>query len=382
MNGAYVTRGATTWCGCVVSSVLFGVLFAGAVRAQDDPFGDGDSTPKPAKPVEATGDDSVVATTKPAQLNVRPTAVADGLQGPLGVAVNRETGAVLIAESGAGRIVVFEEGKPTTPVVAGFPTAARGPAKALQAGPGAIAFFDKQTIAALDLGAADGADVVRLYKLPDAGQPAVEYGASIHKIGPLAPGRSAASGESLGGLARAAAVLVQAGYSDEPEGWLARTIKTNDKWGEPNRFISMRDATGGERPSGATFSPRGEVVVGQVGSWDQPHDSRLSLVHLGSGKPLVTYPLPLHDVAALEYSPTTGQLYALDLAWANPADSGLYLITGTLDQGRPAVKVQKVASLPWPTAMSFHADGSLYVVTLGVARTTNRGQLWRFPPGL
>lgn len=313
----------------------------------------------------------------------QPTVVAGDLNTPLGVAVERDTSAVAVAESGAGRILRLVDGK-MTPAVVEFPLTDCGPSRTLKAGPSAISFFDKQTIAALDIGSIEGADSVRLYKLPNAGEPATPYATTVHKIGPQAAGRTASTSESWGGLVTAPSVVLFSSFAGEPEGWLSRTFKTNERWSDPSRFVATRDVTGGERPMALTFSPRSEVVSGQIGTWDKPKDSRISFLNLNSGKLLANYRIDLHDVVALEYSPKTGQLYALDLAWSQPADAGLYQVVATYSEGRLGVQAKKIVALPRPTSLAFQADGTLYVTTLGAvdAPVARSGQLWKITPGL
>ena len=72
-------------------------------------------------------------------------------------------------------------------------------------------------------------------------------------------------------------------------------------------------------------------------------------------------------MVALDFSPKTGQLFALDLAWNQPADAGLYQLVATFQDGRPSLTAKRILTLERPTAMAFHSDGRLFLTVLGAA---------------
>jgi len=83
---------------------------------------------------------------------------------------------------------------------------------------------------------------------------------------------------------------------------------------------------------------------------------------------LLSVPTGLHDIIGLAYSPRSGFLYALDLAWSDGKEAGLYRIDSARQDGQPSAKAVKIAALERPTALAFAADGTLYVTLLGAAQ--------------
>jgi hypothetical protein len=69
----------------------------------------------------------------------------------------------------------------------------------------------------------------------------------------------------------------------------------------------------------------------------------------------------------LAYSPRSGNLYALDLAWSDAKEAGLYRIDASRQDGQMSAKAVKIASLEKPTALAFASDGTLYITLLGAA---------------
>ena len=143
------------------------------------------------------------------------------------------------------------------------------------------------------------------------------------------------------------------------------------------------------RPFGLTASPRGELVVGDAGSFSAQADSVVSFIRSTDGTRLLHLPTDLLDVVALRYSRALipqgqPQLYALDLAWAEPSRGGLLRLDATLVDGRPAVASVRLADLMRPTGMTFDSDGQLYVTLIGTTQPggpTATGQLLRFDSG-
>jgi hypothetical protein len=82
------------------------------------------------------------------------------------------------------------------------------------------------------------------------------------------------------------------------------------------RFIATKEATHVNTAAGITISPRGEIVVGQMGDINVAADSLLTF-YSQQGNRLLNLATGLYDVTALAYSPQ-GQLYAADFAWMDP----------------------------------------------------------------
>ena len=124
-------------------------------------------------------------------------------------------------------------------------------------------------------------------------------------------------------------------------------------------------------PMALAVSKRGELVVGESGALDKPHDSAVSFYNpKDKGKLLMTVPTGLSDLVGLAYSPRSGNLYALDLSWSDPKEAGLFRIDAARADGWMTGKAVKIASLERPTAMTFAPapDGTLYATVLGAAK--------------
>jgi glucose/arabinose dehydrogenase len=115
-------------------------------------------------------------------------------------------------------------------------------------------------------------------------------------------------------------------------------------------------------------SKRGEMVVGESGTLDKPHDSAISFYNpKDKGRLLLTVATGLNDIVGLAYSPRSGNLYALDLAWSESKEAGLYRIDAARQGGQMSAKAVKIIALERPTALAFASDGTLYVTLLGNA---------------
>ena len=117
----------------------------------------------------------------------------------------------------------------------------------------------------------------------------------------------------------------------------------------------------------------GEITV--------PNDGLLTFYNAKDGKLLYNQPTGLHDITALAYSPK-GHLYALDFAWNDLSQGGLFRLDNDGDGGVNAVKIK---SLDKPTAMAFGSDGSLYITLIGSVeegQEIGAGQLLRLKAGL
>ncbi len=91
----------------------------------------------------------------------------------------------------------------------------------------------------------------------------------------------------------------------------------------------------------------------------------LSFYGASDGKPLLNLKTDLFDITSLVYSPKTGQLYALDVAWMAPKEGGLFRLDAEGTGKDQTCKAVKRASLDKPTAMAFGPDGTLYITIFG-----------------
>ncbi len=132
------------------------------------------------------------------------------------------------------------------------------------------------------------------------------------------------------------------------------------------------------------LSKRNELVVAGAGKFDKTPDSTLSFYDPSNAKLLLNMPTGLLDIVGLAYSPKTGLLYAVDLAWADDKQGGLFRLDATQTDGMIGVKAVKITSLDRPTSLAFAPDGTLYITTLGAAKTAaeKSGQLLKITGNL
>jgi DNA-binding beta-propeller fold protein YncE len=298
---------------------------------------------------------------------LRVERVATGLDNPCSVAVHPVTGELFVAESGAGRIVRIKASEPytITTVIEGFPTAQFGDGPSYQIGPLGLAFVDRSTLVVGEGGQAAGADVVRIYVLPD--EPKVlKHTESKHSLGPIPAGVESMTGEGdFYALAVTAGALFVAGHGDDLKGWIFRADLANLPAPQLKPFIKTKVETKTDAPTALAISKRGELLVAHMGELDKPRDSRISFFQSASGKKLLDLETGLHDITGLAYEPTSGWLFAVDFAWSDPEAGGLYRLDMTLRGGRQAIHSVKLRSLVHPTALAIPSQGVAYVTTLG-----------------
>ena len=128
-------------------------------------------------------------------------------------------------------------------------------------------------------------------------------------------------------------------------------------------------------PAMVTGSKSGHLVILEAGGWSATADSRLKFFDptAESDALRLDLDLPLIDAVAFAYSPTTKQLYVLDLNLNDPANSGLYRIDSA---GSGAVRTVKLLTLAQPSGLAFGANGELWITTLGEEPKRN-GELLR-----
>jgi hypothetical protein len=76
----------------------------------------------------------------------------------------------------------------------------------------------------------------------------------------------------------------------------------------------------------------------------------------------------------LAYS-TSGQLYAIDLAWQDENAGGVYRLDDARFEGQPACRAVKIAEVVRPTSLLFAPDGALYVASWGKGNGAKQGTI-------
>lgn len=307
-----------------------------------------------------------------AQDGLKVETVLSELDNPSSVAIQPETGTVFVSDSGAQRIIKVVDGK-AEPVVTDFPVDVYGKGPKYNLGPLGLLFLDQNTLVVGDGSLPDGEELLRVYDLKDQKE-------AIKADKMKANFKLAASDEIKGeGNFYALAATPDAIYvtcnGDDTKGWVSRaTYKGSDVTGF-ERYLATKEATEVDAPVGITISPRGELVVGQMGEINVPNDSLLTFYDPASKEKLLNLKTELHDITALAYSPR-GQLYALDFAWSDTKQGGLFQL---LSEGDKGVKTKKIVELDKPTAMAFDAEGALYITVIGEEK---KGKLLKIAPGL
>jgi len=307
--------------------------------------------------------------------------VLDGLKNPCGVAVQPESGVIFVSESAAGRVIRVVDGV-AQEVITGSAGDVYGKGPKYDIGPLGITFLDKGRLAVGDGGYQDGKEYVRIFAVPDPGQPALGYD-DCERVGPLTDTETIKAEGNLYGIAASPAAIFVTCNGDDVKGWVAKIDMRGTKFGELNRFIPTKEATDPptDAPVGITISPRGEVVVGQMGEINVANDSKLTFYNAKNGNILLDRDTGLHDITALVYSPME-HLYALDFAWVDTSQGGLFRLD---DDDENGIDAKKIADLDKPTAMAFGPDGSLFITIIGTVEGENQvgqGQLIRLEPGL
>jgi hypothetical protein len=307
------------------------------------------------------------------------TALITGLDNPCGVAVQPNTGTLFVSDSAAGRIIRFNPNSASraTPVVTEFGQDIYGKGPMYNIGPLGLGFLNQQTLVVGGGEKVDGQEILSIFTVPAEGK-SITADQAKHKLGPLGPSEETKMGEgNFYGVAVTPQAIYITSNGDDTKGWILRAEVNDNTPGELKPFIATKVALEDtDAPVGITLASDGSLVVGQMGEVNKPGDSLLT-VYDKSGKLLLRAATGLHDIAALAYSPS-GKLYAVDFAWVDAGQGGLYRLDVSKDGQSATCKATKIASLDKPTAMAFGTDGSLYVTVFGTAKEgarTKPGQL-------
>jgi hypothetical protein len=307
---------------------------------------------------------------------VQVRTIADGLDNPLAVAVSPAGGDLLVSESGAGRVLRIE---PTPnanprPAITGFPVGQSASLAGLQVGPLGLVFTSSDYLVVGGGGVGPGKDAVRLFLLP-AGKAAARKPLTIDdakKTLIVKPGLESKSGVGdFYGLVAPPYAIFAASPGDADQAWITRgwirgaTSASFDTVLDLRPYVNSEAIAHATHPMALTISKRSELVVGTAGKFDASRDASLAFYDPANGRMLLKLQTGLFDVVGLGYSPQTGLLYAVDLAWAEPKEGGLFRLDAADQDGQLAVKATKIASLDRPTSLCFAPDGTLYVTTLG-----------------
>lgn len=292
--------------------------------------------------------------------------VATGLDNPTGIAVQPETGHLLVA-SHAGIVRVDPKTGKVTPEVVGNPTDVYGKGPKYNIGPLGIAFMGNNHIVVGGGSRPDGEELVHVYKIGNeaAKEPQKESDA-VYTLGPIKAGEQSIKGEgNFYGVAVTEKAIYVTCNGDDTKGWVARAILKDGKPGKLKPFIATKEATEVDAPAPISLSKTGKgLIVGQKGEVNQPGDSLLTAYSQG-GKLTKKVETGLNDIVGIAFSPD-GKLYVTDFSWIAPENGGLFRASlGKKDA--TSVKPKKITSLDKPTGIAFGKDGTAYIAVFGTA---------------
>jgi hypothetical protein len=308
----------------------------------------------------ANADEAKTKKTKAQQLG--RTVVARNLDNPTGLAIQPETGHVFIASRDGIRRLVPGEGRPRMEVT-GFPTDIYGKGPKYNIGPLGLAFLGKNRLVVGDGSRPDGEELIRIYEVGDQAprRPRQENSAAI-TLGPVTPSEQTRMGEgNFYGVAINDSAIFFSSNGDDTKGWVGKIDLTSGSPSKIELAIATKVAVGVDAPVPLTFSPQGDLVVGQMGEINIPGDSLLTMYDPQTGQLKRNLKTGLNDIIGLAYSPQTGHLYGLDFSWLDESKGGLFRLDIVGDE----VKPKKIIGLNKPTSLAFDADGKLYISVFG-----------------
>lgn len=324
-----------------------------------------------------------VADDQPTPMRGMPRAVLGGFDNPSGIAIHPETGHIFVAEHrGIYRLYRVEEMRrlQRSPEVTGFPTDIYGKGPMYDIGPLGVAFLDAGHLVVGDGSRIDGEELLRIYDIENEPltTPLSEADAEA-TLGPITAGEYTEKGEgNFYGIAVSDSAIYVTCNGDDTKGWISRaTFEDAHEVGELTPFIATKEVLEVDAPIAITLNSDGNLVVSQGGEVNVPGDSLLTVYNAESGELLASYETGLHDITGLAYD-ADGRLFAVDFAWVDPTQGGLYELTIDGDY----CETRLVMALDKPTAMAFDANGNLFVTVFGTAEEGSDelpGELWRIP---
>ncbi len=392
------------WClGLLIMGTLTGSALVMSVRAQDaekkeEPKAEEPKKEEPkeepkkeeAKPEEKKADaPAEKKEDKPAD---KPAAEAPAgpkfreaiihLDNPSGVCVHPVTGQLFV--SSRQGIFRLAPGKPPKIYleVTGFQTDIYGKGPMYNIGPLGVTLWGNDRLIVSDGSKKDAEELVRVYKIADAppAKPNAEDSAEF-TLGPIPAGDVSAKGE---GNFYASVVWNDAIYitanGDDTKGWILKSEIKDGKPGALTGGIATKEQTEVDAPIAIAVTPdKSQLVVGQGGEVNVPGDSLLTF-YGADGKLAKKLKTGLHDICGLAYSPS-GKLYAVDFAWADTTQGGLFELVIEGEE----VKPKKILGLDRPTSLAFDKEGGLYITVFSLGKDTGEnpaGGLIRVDPGL
>ena len=172
------------------------------------------------------------------------------------------------------------------------------------------------------------------------------------------------------GLASTSTALFVSAHGPDDTAWVLKAdLKSGGTYDELKPFVQNKAVTKIDALLGIVVY-HGFLVLGPRSANEKSdakgrHQSLLAFYSAKSGNLLMSLPTGRHDITGLAYSPKSGRLYAVDFAWDDPAQGGLYRLDAATVDNQAGVKAVKMTSLDKPSTLVFSSDNVLYVTTFG-----------------
>lgn len=294
--------------------------------------------------------------------------VIDGLNNPSGVAIQPETGHIFVADSGGLRIIRVIDEMKVEDVITDFPKDVYGKGPFYNIGPLGLLFLDKDTLVVGGGGLSDGEEMLRVFKIPAAGEEPIKADKTHGDPKTLAATDDAPGEGDFYAMAKGTDGIYVTCNGDDDKGWVAfAKLDKDNKLKEFSRDISTKEAIGVDAPVAITMSPQGHIVVGQMGEVNVANDSQLTF-YSEDRKKLDNFELDLQDITSLAYSPLRKRLFCTDFNWLDTDNGGLYKIVKS--SNAKGCECKLIAALKKPTALAFNKEGDAYITLAG---TTSEG---------
>lgn len=282
--------------------------------------------------------------------------IVDGLKHPCGVAVQPDSGAIFVSDSGNGRVIRLNDGS-VEAVVSGYPVEPLADDFGFSAGPLGIGFLSARKLVVSSGCWKAGMDRVSIFDLAKAPMTAddEEFSRSLNSTG-----TTPAEGDYYGLVVDGQHIFVSC-RGDVNAGWVGLFSIRNDKPGPFKRHINTIETAGTQLPTTVTISPDGNLLVGLRGNDGDP--STLAFYDPGTGEPRAKFDTTINGLVALAYAPRSGRLFALYNSRATPGDNGLYKLVGR--RRNTECEARLIKKLDQPSSMTFTPGGDLLITAGG-----------------
>lgn len=308
----------------------------------------------------------------------KTATVLKNLNNPWGLAVRAMrsspgTYEIYFAESGSGRIMRHwtKQGQVPVTFVDGFETGPLRVDSPWQVGPLGVEWVATSKLAVTTA----SAKLVRIYTLPLHSNP---LGAEeFEHVAEPSPATQRLGNDGLTDISANTYLAYFTINTKSPSQGILRTEIRGNRLKRVSPFLSESSSTPAAFAAGVAITPSSRpefVVVARQLVDGSGSGSRLSFLDPISGSEALDMEVPLTNLAALAYSPS-GNLYAVDVAWEDPKQGGVYRLEDARQDGRQYCRTVKIADVARPVDLEFADRRTLYVTALGKEINQNKGSL-------